>query len=196
MGGGGGGSPFGGMSFDGEDAVYRMTVDFKDAVRGAESEIALPNGKRLRVKIPPGIESGQKLRFPGQGHPPHGKGRPGDAYVEVEVRPSPVFRREGNDLLVDVPISFAEAILGATIPVPTIEGSGELKVPPGVSTGSRLRIRGKGVPSRDGSRGDEIVVLKVMVPKTVDADLRAAVEKWSREHAYDPRQEGGSSRAA
>jgi DnaJ-class molecular chaperone len=190
MGGAGGESPFGDFNAGGEDANYRMDVDFRDAILGGEREITLPNGKRLRVKIPAGIESGAKLRFPGQGNPPVGKGKPGDAYVELNVRPSGQFRRQGRDLVIDLPVSLAEAILGTEIPVPTIDGQGRLRIPPGVTTGSKLRIRGKGVPGRGGEpRGDQIVNLSVAVPKSVDPEFRAAVEKWNREHPFNPREE-------
>jgi DnaJ-class molecular chaperone len=184
------GPAYGDMNLDGEDAIYRMDVDFKDAALGAEKEINLPNGKRLAVKIPAGIDTGAKLRFPGHGNPPVGRGRNGDAYVEIRVRVSPVFKRSGNDVEIELPISLSEAILGAEIPVPTLEGNVSLRIPAGVSTGSKLRIRGKGIPGRGSDpRGDEIVRLTVVLPKTVDPEFRDAVEKWSKAHPYNPREE-------
>ena len=166
----------------GQDTLYRMDVDFKDAVLGAEHEITLPSGRRLRVKIPGGVDSGAKLRFAGLGSPGSGKAPPGDAYVELTVKPSSVFKREGRDLSTELPISFDEAILGAEVKVPTIDGSVLLKIPPGVSSGARLRVTGKGV-TVDGQRGDQFVVLKIMVPPGVDADLKQALESWNKRRA-------------
>lgn len=172
----------------GEDVLYRMEVDFRDAVLGAEREITLPGGKRLRVRIPPGVESGTKLRFAGQGGA--GTGKAGDAYVELEVKPSPLFQREGSDLVLELPISFSEALLGADVRVPTLEGAILLHIPAGASAGQKLRVSGKGVPSprpRDEKRGDLLVSLKVTVPKSIDPELRSAVESWARRHSFDAR---------
>ena len=188
MGGHGGeGSEFSG-DFPGQDTLYRMDVDFKDAILGAEREITLPSGKRLRVKIPRGVDSGAKLRFAGLGAPGSGKAPPGDAYVELNVKPSALFRRDGRDLEVELPISFAEAVLGAEVKVPTIDGSVLLKIKPGVSSGTRLRVAGKGVPMGD-KRGDQFVVLKILVPTSVDADLKQAMESWNKRQTFDPRAE-------
>lgn len=188
MGGRGGeGSGFSG-DVPGQDTLYRMDVDFRDAVLGAEHEITLPSGKRLRVKIPRGVDSGAKLRFAGLGAPGSGKAPPGDAYVELNVKPSALFRRDGRDLEVELPVSFAEAVLGAEVKVPTIDGSVLLKIKPGVSSGTRLRVAGKGVPMGD-KRGDQFVVIKIMVPAGVDADLKQAVESWSKRQTFDPRAE-------
>jgi DnaJ-class molecular chaperone len=168
----------------GEDQLYRMDVDFKDAILGAEREVTLNNGKKLRVKIPPGIESGKRLRFKGQGLPGVNGAVAGDAYIEVEVRPSPVFKRSGKNLEIEVPVGIADAVLGGDVEVPTLEGTVMLHIPPGVSSGAKLRIRGKGVPSPKGQedeRGDEIVSVRIVVPKTGDPEfleLQAALRNW------------------
>ncbi|MDR3606366.1 MAG: J domain-containing protein [Oligoflexia bacterium] len=172
----------------GEDHLYQMEVDFKDSVLGAEREITLPHGKKLQVKIPAGIETGAKLRFRHQGGPGVGSAPPGDAYVEVTVRPLAGFKRVGNDIEVEVPISFIEGILGAEIQVPTIDASVMLKVPAGVSTGSRLRIRGKGV-AHGKERGDQLVVLKVVLPKKVNPELQEVIRGWGEKYSYNPRAE-------
>ena len=172
----------------GEDHLYQMSVDFKDAVLGSEREITLPHGKRLLVKIPPGVETGSKLRFKHQGAPGIGKGSAGDAYVEITVKPLPGFNRVGFDIESENPISFIEALLGAEIKVPTLESSVMLKVPPGVTTGSRLRIRGKGI-LHGKERGDQIVSLKVVMPKKVDSELEKSVREWGDKYSYDPRVE-------
>jgi DnaJ-class molecular chaperone len=159
-----------------EDPLYRMEVDFKDAVLGAEREIGLPSGKKLRVKIPAGVESGTKLRFAGH------------ANVELVVKPSPLFRRNGSDIEVDLPISIAEAVLGGEVKTPTIDGTILLKVPPLVSSGLRLRIPGKGVPAlKGGKRGDQFVVLKIVTPSTIDPEFKKAVEAWKARQPFDPR---------
>jgi len=175
-----------GFNFPGKDLTYKMEVNFREAALGAEKNITLPNGKKLQLTIPAGIESGQKLRFKGLGEPGIGQGLPGNAYVEIAVEPLPGFKRLGIDIEVEVPISFIEAITGGEIKVPTLEGEIFLQVPPGVSTGSKLRIKGKGAGSGI-NRGNEIVVLKVVIPKVVDPALKAAIENLKSKFEYNPR---------
>ncbi|RZA07085.1 MAG: hypothetical protein EOP11_08650 [Proteobacteria bacterium] len=139
--------------------------------------------------IPPGVDTGSRLRFRGQGAPGIGKGPAGDAYIELTVRPQPGFTRKGRDLEVEVPISFLEAILGGEVEVPTIEGKVQLKIPPGVSTGSRLRVRGKGVASPKGERGDQFVTLKVVMPKVIAPELSEAIRALGNKFDYNPRSE-------
>lgn len=170
----------------GEDQLFQMEVDFRDSVLGAEREITLPGGKKLRVKIPAGVESGTRLRFRGQGGPGRGKGEPGDAYVEILVRPHPSFTRVGRDLETELPITFYDALAGAELEVPTIEGKVALRVPPGVSTGSRLRVKGRGVGPLQGARGDLFVRLKVVMPKSPPEGLRAAAAEWRAKFPYEP----------
>jgi DnaJ-class molecular chaperone len=175
--------------FPGQDATYRMDISFRDAALGAEREITLPNGKRLRVKIPAGVDTGAKLRFAGLGEPGLGRGPAGDAYVELRVRPSGLFRRAGpasKDVEIELPVSLPEAILGAEVKVPTLDGSVMLKIPPGVSTGSRLRIAGKGIAS-GAKRGDQYVAIKLVAPPDPDPGFKQAVEAWSKRQSYDPR---------
>lgn len=185
----GGRSSQGSMDFPGEDQLYQMEVEFKDSILGGEREITLPSGKRLQVKIPAGIDSGAKLRFKGMGGAGVGRGAAGDAYVEIKVRPhAQGFRRVGQNVEAEVPVSFIEALTGGEIQVPTLDGSVKLTVPPGVNTGSRLRIRGKGVASSK-EPGDQIVILKIMLPKKVDPALQEAVRAWGGKFSYDPRSE-------
>jgi DnaJ-class molecular chaperone len=159
-----------------QDSHYQLEIDLKDAVLGAEKEITLPSGKRLKVKIPPGIKSGQKLRLAGQGD------GGGDAYIEIIERPSEKFRRVGDDLYIDAPISFADAILSGDVIVPTIDGQVSLKIPKGVTTGTKIRVKGKGAPKRGGGRGDQIVNVQIDIPKDIDPQLENAVREWSRNH--------------
>lgn len=177
----------GGMGdFQGEDVSYKMEVDFKEAALGGEKVITLPESKNLKVKIPPGIESGKKLRFKGLGRPGIGKGAPGDAYIEIQVRPLEGFTRNGKDIEIELPISFMEAITGGEVEVPTLDGSVIMKIPPGVSTGSKLRIKGKGA-GPENNRGNEIVSLKIVMPKEIDPALKSAVESLKGQFNYNPR---------
>lgn len=178
----------GDFNMRGRDQVYKMEVDLSDAVNGAEREIMMPDGKRLKVKIPPGIDEGARLRFKGQGSPAMGKGEPGDAYVEISIKPSDIFRRAGNDLEIEVPVTLDEAVSGAKIKVPTIDGTVMLTVPAGVNTGTKLRVKGKGMPVRGGKeRGDQIVTLKVVLPDKIDSQFSEFIKKWSAGNPYNPR---------
>ncbi|WP_119458912.1 DnaJ C-terminal domain-containing protein [Rhodospirillaceae bacterium SYSU D60014] len=172
----------------GADISYTAAVDFIEAAVGAKKRMTLADGKSLEVTIPPGTEDGQTLRLKGQGLPGIGGGPSGDAFVEVHVQPHPFFTRSGNDIRVELPVTLQEAVLGARITVPTIDGKVSVKVPPGSNTGSVLRLKGKGIPEARGrERGDQYVTLKVVLPERIDSDLRQFVESWSKEHAYDVR---------
>jgi DnaJ-class molecular chaperone len=185
---GGLGGKASGFDINGQDHVYTMEVDIKDAVHGAEREIVMPDGKRLKVKIPPGIEEGAKLRFKGQGGAAHGKGQPGDAYVEISIKPSDIFKRAGKDIETEVSITLDEAVNGSKINVPTIDGTVLLTIPAGVNTGTKLRIKGKGMPAHGGKeRGDQIVSLKIVLPDTVDSQFKDFIKNWSNDHPYNPR---------
>jgi DnaJ-class molecular chaperone len=171
-----------------EDITYLMEVEFPDSIVGNQKEISLPNGKKLQVKIPAGIESGTKMRFRGQGTPAEGTAPAGDLYIQVQVKPSRSFRRVGKDVEVEIPVSINEAVLGGEIKVPTVSGSVMLKIPAGVSSGAKLRVRGKGVAGKTPQEsGDQIVALKVVLPEKVDPELELAMRTWSEKHAYDPR---------
>lgn len=163
-----------------QDHQYKMEITFKESIMGAEKMITLQTGKKLQVKIPRGFEIGKKLRFKGQG------GHGGDAYIEVVVKPLKGFKRVGNDIEVEVPVSYIEAILGAEIQVPTIDGTIMLKVPAGVTTGSKFRVKGKGVVNGN-IHGDQIVKLKVETPKQVDPALAEEIKNISKRFSYNPR---------
>jgi DnaJ-class molecular chaperone len=174
-----------------------MEIDLADVVRGGEREITLPTGKHLRVKIPPGVTDGMKLRFAGQGGPGLQGGPAGDAYVELSIRPSPLFQRNGNDLEVELPITLSESVNGGSIRVPTLDGNVMLTIPSGVSSGTRLRIRGKGIPSRtpNAERGNLYVKMKIVLPPVMDDELKKAVAEAEKRHPYDPRAELSSQAA-
>ncbi len=174
-------------NFSGEDSNYKIEVEFKEAALGGEKILTLPNDKKINVTIPAGIETGTKLRFKGLGKAGSGTGSAGDAYIQVLIKPLTGFTRQGKDIEFELSISFIEAILGAEMKVPTIDGEVLLKIPPGVSTGSRLRIKGKGAGKTD-DRGNQIVVLKVVTPKIVPPELKTAVETLSAQVNYNPRE--------
>jgi DnaJ-class molecular chaperone len=177
---GGAGGGFGGATGP-QDENYQMSIDFKDSILGGEKDITLPGGKRLRVKIPAGIETGKKLRFAGQGQ------NQADVYVEIEVKPSDVFTRNGNNVEIEIPISVAESLLGAEVRVPTLDGAVMLKVPPQISSGQKLRVTGKGV----AGKGDQLVKVKIVnAPASnpvMDEEFKKAVEAWKERHPFSPR---------
>jgi DnaJ-class molecular chaperone len=161
----------------GQDHHFKMEVDFSDSILGAEKTFTLPDGKNLKVKIPAGFKSGQKLRFKGMGEC-LGEGKlKGDMYVEISVRPSSDFTRIGDDLEVEVPLLFSTAILGGHVLVPAVDGKIELSVPKGISSGTKIRAKGKGVRKKDNP-GDLYAVIKVIVPKEIPKELEEAIGKW------------------
>ena len=155
-----------------------------DAVNGTKTRITLPDGSALDVTIPPGVSEGQVLRLKGKGHPGLGEGQPGDALVEIGVKPHPVFTREGNDIAIELPISLDEAVLGGKVEIPTIGGRVAMTVPPGANSGQTLRLKGRGVKGK----GDQLVKLNVVMPEAIDEDLKRFIEEWKQSHAYDPRR--------
>ncbi len=171
----------------GQDLHYHLAVDFVDSITGATKRLNLPDGSTIDVKIPPGLVDGQTLRLKGKGAPGTGKGGPGDALIEVEVRPDRRFTREGDDITLELPISLTEAVLGGPVRVPTPTGDVTMSVPKGSNTGTKLRLRGKGAPRRGGGQGDQFVRLKVVLPKTPDPELEAFVSNWKGKD-YDPRE--------
>ncbi len=172
----------------GADVRYHLVVDFLDAVRGATRRVVLPDGSALDVTIPAGIESGQVIRLRGKGAPGFEGGPPGDALVEIEVRPHPLFTREGNDIRVTLPITVDEAVLGGKVEVPTVDGPVRMTIPRGASSGRVLRLRGKGVRDpRTGKRGDQYVRLEIVLPEKIDPELESFMRRWRESHAYDPR---------
>ncbi|MDJ0513387.1 MAG: DnaJ C-terminal domain-containing protein [Methyloceanibacter sp.] len=182
----GGRGPRGGARFSmpGQDAQYHLNIPFLDAVNGTKTRITLPDGSTLDVTIPPGVNEGQVLRLKGKGHPGLGEGPPGDALVEVGVMPHDVFKREGNDIVVELPISLEEAVLGGKVEIPTIGGKVAMAVPAGANSGQTLRLKGRGVKGK----GDQLVRLIVVMPDKIDDDLKQFVEEWKKTHAYDPRR--------
>jgi len=171
----------------GGDLEAELHVTLQDAVLGATRTL-LVNGKRLEVKIPAGVETGSRIRLAGQGAPGERGGPPGDLFVDLTVEPHPTVRRDGRDLYLDLPVTVKEALLGAEIRVPVFGGSGTVTVRPGTQSGTKLRLKGKGVPAlKGGPPGDLYLVVQVKLPETADEATRKAVEALERHYARDVR---------
>ncbi|MGE0005195.1 MAG: DnaJ C-terminal domain-containing protein [Parvibaculaceae bacterium] len=176
------------LKMRGGDVRYHLAVDFLSAVNGARPQLALPDGSEIAVTIPPGTRDGQVLRLKGKGRPGYNGGEPGDALIEIEVRPHPFFTRKDDDIHVELPVSLAEAVLGGKVRAPTPSGAVMLSVPKGANSGTVLRLKGKGVARAKGGHGDQYVTLKVMLPDKPDAELEEFIARWSKAQAYDPRR--------
>ena len=175
----------------GANISYALSVDFLEAARGGKRRVVLSSGRSLEVNIPPGTENGQTLRLKGQGLPGMGGGPSGDALIEIKVGSHPYFTRKGRDIVVDVPVTLHEAVLGANIQVPTIDGKVAVKVPRGANSGTRLRLKGKGIAGSGGARGDQYVKLTIMLPDSPDSDLTNFVGRWKPGTNYNPRKKAG-----
>jgi len=162
----------------GEDAHYRLEVDFLDAINGCKRQVTLPDGAPLAVTIPPGIQHGQVLRLRGKGHIGPRGAAAGDALIEVRVRPHPLFRRDGDDIRLELPLPLHQAVLGGAVKVPTPSGSVNLVIPPWSTSGTVLRLRAKGVRRADGTRGDQLVTIKIMLPDERDEALERFMKQW------------------
>ena len=176
----------------GQDVHYRIELDFLDAINGGKKQIALADGETLDLTIPPGTRDGQILRLRGKGQPGIGGGEPGDALIEIAVRQHPVFTREGDDIHIELPVALADAVLGGKVNVPTPTGTVAMTVPKWANTGTVLRLKGKGVPRPDGSRGDEYVTLKVMLPDKPDPELEKFIAQWRSAQAGAGRKAMGA----
>jgi DnaJ-class molecular chaperone len=176
-----------GFQAPGSDRLYTLTVDFAEAATGAKKRLSLAPDNALDLTIPPGTEDGQVLRLRGKGDPGIGGGPAGDALIEVHIAPHPHFRRDGDNILLDLPVSLSEAVLGGRVTVPTVTGPVAMTIPKGSDTGAQLRLRGKGIQRRNAA-GDQIVTLKVMIGAPGDAELAAFLEGWAQKHPADPRQ--------
>ncbi len=172
----------------GADEHYALTTDFLDAVNGATRRLTLPDGRTLDVKIPPGTTDGQTLRLRGQGRKGANGGADGDALIEIHVTPHRCFRRDGQDIRLDLPVTLPEAVLGGPVEVPTPGGPVRMRIPPHSDSGTELRLRGRGVPAHGGAAaGDLYATLRVVVG-TPDAALEEFLRTWKPEHAADPRR--------
>lgn len=168
----------------GQDMVSEITVTFEEAAQGTEKKFSIDRGGRnedTSVKVPPGISEGKKLRLAGKGFPGAHGGPPGDLYFKVRVLPHPVFKREGNDIIIEHHVPLTDALLGTSIHVPTLEGEKQVKVPPGTQPMSKLRLRGLGIQKRGGDRGDQFVKIIVTYPKTLTPAQTKLMESLKEE---------------
>jgi len=188
-GGGRAGARGGNFATRGRDVRYTLDVDFLEAVQGAKKRVTLPDAGVLDLNVPEGVTDGQVLRLRGRGEPGIAGGETGDALVEIHVRPHRDFRREGDDILLDLPITLDEAVLGGKVEVPTAGGRVQLTIPKGTSSGQVLRLKGKGVRNATtGATGDELVTVRIVLPDTIDEGLSYFLSEWRQKHRYDPRK--------
>jgi DnaJ-class molecular chaperone len=185
FGGGRGRGAGGGFQSRGSDVRAALEVDLEDAILGAKKRIAFSDGRTLDVTIPKGAADGQVLRLKGQGAP--GRAGPGDALIEISIRPHPLYRREKDGLVMDLPVSAPDAILGGKVQAPTPEGSVTLNIPAGSNSGSMLRLKGRGLTDTQGRRGDLLARLIVTLPETPDPELIRIAEEWRRDRPYAPK---------
>jgi DnaJ-class molecular chaperone len=190
-GGGGGFGGFGGFGGrrsappqKGADISYRLPVSFEDAAALREQRVTLQGGKTVAIKLPKGVEEGTRIRLAGQGQP--GEAGPGDAIVTISIKPHRFFSRDGDNIRIDLPVAIDEAVLGAKVRVPTVDGPVMVAIPKGSSSGKTLRLKGKGFTGKNGERGDQLVTLMIEIPAD-DEELLRFVEKWGRKGKGNPR---------
>jgi DnaJ-class molecular chaperone len=192
FGGGGRRSRAGRRVSRGEDIQLEMSLPFGDAIHGTTVEVAIPRAvahgasrvgshEKVKVRIPAGIDDGERIRIPGKGNDGAGGGPPGDAYVHVRVESHPMFRREGEDLVCDVPIGIVKATLGGDVDVPTLDGRATIKIPAGTRGGQRFRLKGRGVGARNGHpAGHLYAVVQIVTPRELDARSRELLQEFAR----------------
>jgi len=185
---GGSSRGFEGFSMRGGDQEATLEVTLEEAARGGKRKFSLADGRDFEVQIPPGVRDGQKIRLAGQGGEGASGGPAGDLYLRVRIKRDPRFRREGDDLVVEVSVAPWEAALGATVPVPTLHGSAKVKVPAGSSSGRRLRLRGEGMPGPGGRKGDLYARVRIVVPKQLEKRERELFEELAAVSRFDPRR--------
>jgi DnaJ-class molecular chaperone len=165
----------------------QLAIDLEEAIRGGPKRVAFADGRTLDVTIPKSAAEGQVLRLKGQGSP--GRAGPGDALIELVIKPHPIFHREDDRLVMDLPVSVPDAVLGAKVQAPTPDGPVTLTVPKGSNTGSTLRLKGRGLPkAHGGGRGDLFARLQIVLPDHIDAELEQFAETWRKERPYAPRR--------
>jgi DnaJ-class molecular chaperone len=175
------------FSARGRDVRYTLEIDFLEAATGAKKRVTMPDGGVLDITVPEGVADGQVLRLKGQGSPGPRGSEAGDALVEIKVRPHAQFKRAGDDILYDLPISIDEAVLGAKIEVATISGRVQLAIPKGASSGRVFRLKAKGVRNTTtGHTGDQLVTVRIVLPETIDSELSYFMSEWQQKHRYNP----------
>jgi len=173
----------------GEDRTYRLSVDFLEAANGARKRVKLESGRTMEIAIPPGIRDGARIKMRAQGGEGHGGAAAGDAIVVVEVASHAYFIRDGADIHITLPVTLPEAVLGAKVEVPTIAGPVSLTIPAGSNSGTRLRLKGRGLPDEEGmARGDQYVTLSLSLPAAPDNALKDFAASWSQGLKHNPRK--------
>jgi DnaJ-class molecular chaperone len=173
----------------GRDVTGSVTITLSEAAKGTTRRVHLPSGKDVEAKIPAGLADGQIIRLKGQGLPGPG-GSIGDALITVSIAPHPPFERDGADLRLQLPITLYEALLGAKVRVPTLDGAVELAIPRGTNSGRTFRLKGKGMPSRSGA-GDLYATVRIVLPERNEPELEELMRKWRDGKPYDPRKDLG-----
>jgi DnaJ-class molecular chaperone len=173
----------------GQDVAAALTITLEEAAKGVTKRMRLPIGKDVDVRIPAGLADGQQIRLKGQGLPGHG-GTVGDALISVTIAPHPLFKPEGANLRLELPITLYEAVLGTKVRVPTLGGAVELAIPPGANAGRTFRLKGKGLPTR-GGHGDLLVTIRIVLPDGKDPELEEMMRRWRDTKPYDPRKAMG-----
>lgn len=177
----------------GNNVQHEILVSFHTAVLGGETEVSIQDGrggyKKINIKVPAGIDTGKKIRVRGQGEPSPMGGEPGDLLVTVNVGAHPSYRRNGNDLELDVPITLTEAVLGAKVDVPTPKGTISLTVPPKTSSGKRLRVRGMGIELADGTKGDLFAEMQIVLPAEIDDEALELLKRIDEANETNPRED-------
>jgi DnaJ-class molecular chaperone len=171
----------------GQDLQAEMTISLPEAAKGTKTRVHLPTGKDVEVKIPAGLTSGQQIRLKGQGWP-SAAGKAGDAMITVHVAQHPLFKPDGADLRLELPITLYEAALGGKVRVPTLDGAVELALPPGTNSGRTFRLKGKGLKSKSGT-GDLLATVRIMLPEHADDEFKELMRKWREGQPYDPRKD-------
>ena len=179
------GEDFGAGTGAGKDLHASLTITLNDAAKGTKTRVHLPTGKDIEVKIPAGIASGQQIRLKGQGWP-SANGRAGDALITVNVAPHPLFKPDGSDLRLDLPITLYEAALGGKVRVPTLDGAVELAIPPDTNSGRTFRLKGKGLKAKSGA-GDLLATVRIVMPEHTDDAFKDMMKSWSDKKPYNPR---------
>jgi DnaJ-class molecular chaperone len=177
------GGGFGGQN---GDIAASLTISLPEAAHGAKKRVQLPTGKEVEIKLPAGLAEGQQVRLKGQGVAGFG-GRAGDLLITVSIAPHPLFKRDGADLRIELPIALYEAVLGAKVRVPTLDGAVELAIPAGTNSGRTFRFKGRGFPGRDG-KGDLLATARIVLPDRSDAELDDLMRRWRERKPYDPRK--------
>ena len=178
---------FGAATGAGQDLHASQTITLADAAKGTKTRVHLPTGKDVEVKIPAGIASGQQIRLKGQGWP-SATGKAGDALITVNVAPHPLFKPDGSDLRIELPITLYEAALGGKVRVPTLDGAVELAIPAGTNSGRTFRLKGKGLKAKGGA-GDLLATVRIVLPERVDDEFKDLMKQWRDKKPYDPRSD-------